>query len=64
MEIPRAVVFTVTIRLIQTFKDLKFEEKRALLETKRITFLNNPLLDRPPGFNGLIFVEDFCNGGQ
>ncbi|TLS29788.1 hypothetical protein PpBr36_01468 [Pyricularia pennisetigena] len=63
MEIPRAVVFTVTIRPVQVFKNLKFEEKRALLETKHITFLNNPLPDKLPGFNGPIFVEEFYNGG-
>ncbi|QBZ54125.1 hypothetical protein PoMZ_09817 [Pyricularia oryzae] len=51
MEIPRAAIFAVTIRPVQVFRNLKFEIRRALLETKRITFLNDPLPDKPRGNN-------------
>ncbi|QBZ53518.1 hypothetical protein PoMZ_09205 [Pyricularia oryzae] len=51
IKIPRAVIFAVIIRLMQVFRNLKFETKRALLETKRIIFLNNPLPDRLRGDN-------------
>ncbi|KAI6317725.1 hypothetical protein MCOR34_003931 [Pyricularia oryzae] len=49
MEAPRAAAFAVTTRPVQAFRDSKLEARRALLEAKRVTSLNDPLPDRPRG---------------